>query len=86
MDPSVEPKRSKMNTLEQLKKHTIIVADTGDFEGKSLFYQLDSFYGFIYVCTYVCMSVYMYACIICKFMHDLHRNKYLKTQYVQFQP
>lgn len=29
-------KKQKMSALEQLKKHTVIVADTGDFEGKFL--------------------------------------------------
>lgn len=27
-------KKQKMSALEQLKKNTVIVADTGDFEGK----------------------------------------------------
>lgn len=34
MDHPVEAKRSKMSALEQLKKLTTIVADTGDFESK----------------------------------------------------
>lgn len=29
-------KRSKMSVLEQLKQYSTVVADTGDFEGKTL--------------------------------------------------
>lgn len=32
-EKSGDLKVKKMSALEQLKKHTIIVADTGDFEG-----------------------------------------------------
>lgn len=34
MSGEPETKRSTMSALEQLKKMTVIVADTGDFEGK----------------------------------------------------
>lgn len=34
MSGEPEAKRSTMSALEQLKEMTVIVADTGDFEGK----------------------------------------------------
>ncbi|XP_023293792.2 probable transaldolase [Lucilia cuprina] len=42
MDPEVKQKRSKMSALEQLKKYTTIVADTGDFESMKLYKPTDA--------------------------------------------
>lgn len=33
-DPS--PKKQKMSILSQLKEYTVVVADTGDFEGRNI--------------------------------------------------
>lgn len=33
-DKTTDSKVKKMSVLDQLKKHTVIVADTGDFEGE----------------------------------------------------
>ncbi|KAM7342739.1 transaldolase [Cochliomyia hominivorax] len=42
MDPEVKQKRAKMSALEQLKKYTTIVADTGDFESMKLYKPTDA--------------------------------------------
>lgn len=42
MGPELNQKRSKMSALEQLKKYTTIVADTGDFESMKLYKPTDA--------------------------------------------
>lgn len=81
MDHPVETKRSKMSALEQLKKLTTIVADTGDFESKyistylSLCYLVDNKCGGIlnkHTHTHTRNSHKVFSISVYTYGHDIH--------------
>lgn len=52
--PANQTKKSRMNALQQLKEMTVVVADTGDFEGKAhlvlIIFKTNSFVFFYIKC------------------------------------